>query len=789
MGTLDRKLLRNLRSMRSQIAAIVLIVACGVAAFVTVLTAYRGLKSTRDTYYARYRMADLFAPVKRAPRAVLADLERIPGVRRAEGRIVFDVTLDLEGLDQPASGRVISVPDRRRPILNDLHLARGRWFEGDGTGEVVISERFAEVHGLDVGDTLRVIMNNKKEALRVVGRALSPEFVYLIRGAGDVLPDPKHFTVLWMSETFAEAVFDFDGACNDFVATLDPDAALEDVIADFDRRLDRYGAIGAFGRKDQLSNRYLSDEIRGLRGSATMTPTIFLAVAAFTLHMLMGRLVATQRTQIALLRAFGYGTPELVLHYLKLALGVGVLGAAVGTGIGIWFGREVAEIYREFYSFPLLDFSVDPVAVAGGWVVSLTFAALGAVGSLRAVARLAPAAAMQPEAPKAFRRTLVERWTWLFTRLAFPTRMILRHLARHRVRAVITMGGVALSAAILLLSFFSVDATVELMDHQFRLADRQDVHLAFHEELGRDSLFELRRLPGVRAAEPELSVPVKLVHGHRFRRTGISGLAPGGTLHALLDRDLRPVPLPREGLLLSRKLAELLGVRPGDDVEVHVLVGERPVLRVPVENVVEEYLGTFAYADLGRLSRWVGEEFALTGARLSIDGARAHDVGEALKEVPAVAAVNFKERTVTAFRETLEQSQRIFGTVLILFAGAITFGVVYNTARISLAERARELGTLSVLGFSAPEVRRVLEGETLLLAVAALPPGIGLGALFSWLLTRLYDTDLFRFPFVLTGASLAKTIVVVFVFTLLSNLLVRRRMRRLDIVEILKARE
>jgi putative ABC transport system permease protein len=785
MRVLDRKLLRNLRTMRGQVLAIVLIVACGVAAFVTVLTAYRGLRSTRDVYYARYRMADLFAPVKRAPRAILADLERVPGVRRAEGRIVFDVTLDLEGLSQPASGRVVSVPDRRRAILNDLHLTRGRWFEGDGTGEVILADRFAAVHGLDVGDTLSVVMNNRKEALRIVGRALSPEFTYLIRGAGEVLPDPYHFTVLWLSETFAEAAFDFDGACNDFVATLDPGASLEDVIADFDRRLDASGAIGAYGRKDQLSNRYLSDEIRQLRGSATMTPTIFLAVAAFTLHMLMARLVAKERTQIGLLRAFGYTTAELVSHYLKLALLVGVLGAAAGTALGIWFGREVAEIYRDFYSFPLLDFSVDPVAVAGGWTVSLVFASLGALGALGAVAVLAPAAALQPEAPKTFRRTILER----VARLSFPARMIVRHVSRHRVRAAITVGAVALSAAILLLSFFSMDATEELMEHQFRLADRQDVHLSFHEERGRPALHDLRHLAGVRAAEPELQVPVKLVHGHRFRRTGIAGLASGSTLHALLDRDLRRVELPREGLLLSRKLAQLLDVGTGDEVEVHVLTGRKPVFRAPVENVVDEYLGTFAYAELSRLSRWVGEEYALTGARLQIDAERARDVGEALKEVPAVAAVDFKAKTVAAFRETLEKSQKIFGTVLILFAGAITFGVVYNTARISLAERARELGTLSVLGFSAAEVRRVLEGESLLLAALALPPGVGVGAFFSWLLTRLYDTDLFRFPFVLHGSSVAKCVAIVLLFTVLANLLVRRRLRRLDMIEILKARE
>jgi len=789
MRVLDRKLLRDLRAMKGQVLAIVLIVACGVASFVTVLSAYRGLESTRDAYYGRYRMADVFAPLKRAPRSVAHELEAVAGVRRVDARIVFDVTLDLPRLGQPASGRVVSVPVPRRPILNDLHLTRGHWFEGDGTREVIVADRFARAHHLEVGDTLRVVMNNKKEALRIVGMALSPEFIYLIRGAGDLLPDPMHFTVLWMSDTFAEAVFDMKEACNDFVALLDPGADVESVVAAFDRILDRYGCLGSYARKDQLSNRLVHDEIEGLKGQATFLPAIFLGVAAFVLHMLMGRLVGTQRTQIGLLRAFGYPAGDLVRHYLRIALAVGVLGALVGTGLGLWFARYILGIYREFYDFPLLDFAVDPVAILLGWAMSLGFAAMGALGAVRAVARMDPAAAMQPEAPRLFHRALLERLPGLWRRLGFTTRMVLRNLSRNRLRAVIATTGVGLAASLLLVSFYAVDAMNELMDVQFRLVERQDVQVAFHDEKGRSALYEIARLPGVRRAEPELTVAVRFHNGRYERRGGLSGIPPGMTLRALLDEDLRHVPPPREGLLLSSKLAELLHVRVGDDVEVEVLTGKKQRFRAPVEAVVDEYLGLGAYAPLGRLSRWIDEEEVLTGARLSVDPLRSGDVGRALKEVPAVAAVSFKARTVQSFRDTVAQSQGILNTVLVLFAGIITFGVVYNTARIALSERARELGTLRVLGYSSREVERVLESENVLVTTLALLPGLALGVWFCHLLTTLYDTDLFRFPFVMRAESFFWTILIVFVFTGLANLLVRRKVRALDIIEVLKARE
>jgi len=688
MRTLDRKLFRNLRSMKGQVLAIVLIIACGVAAYVSVVTAYRGLKDSRDSYYRRYRMADLWAGVKRAPRRVARDLERIDGVRRVEARIRFGVTLDLEGVRLPISGSVISVPDRRSRTLNDLHLLAGRWFFGDGTREVIVADRFCKAHGLRVNDTISVLMNNRKQALRIVAIAQSPEFIYLI-GGGSILPDDHNFTVLWMSTTFAESVFDFKDACNEFVAALDPDAVLPEVIARFDQRLDRHGAMGAIARKDQISNRMISDEIDGLEGTATMIPALFLGVAAFVLRILMGRLVQTQRAQIALLRAFGYSTGELVAHFLKFTMIVALGGALVGTGLGLWFARGMVGMYKEFYSFPVLEFGVDPVAVPMGIGISLLFALLGTFGALRSVARLNPADGMRPESPAIYKRTLLERFGPLWRRLSSSTRMILRHLARTKLRSAVTVVGIALATSILVVAFFAVDATAELMDIQFRLVERQDVRVAFHNERGRAALHEMRRLHGVRTAEGELGVAVKLRNGWRTRRTAITGLESGQQLHALLDEDLHSIPLPRNGLLLTTKLAELLDVKVGESVEVEVLTGRKPRFMAPVEKVVKEYLGTAAYAEIGWLSRQLREEYVLTGALLSVDTDRADELGHQLKSLPAVAAVTFKAQMISSFRDTVAESQGIMNRTLVFFAGVIIFGVLYNAARISLSERER----------------------------------------------------------------------------------------------------
>ena len=400
MRPLHRKLLRDLLQMRSQALAIAAIIACGMAALICMATTYRGLLRSRDGYYLRQGMPDLFAPVKKAPRALAHELERLPGVRRLRPRIVFDVTIDIPGLSEPCSGRVLSLPDRERRIVGDIHIVRGRWFEGDGTRQVIVADAFARQHGLAPGDRLRVIMNNRKEALRIVATALAPEYVYMIRGGGEVLPDPVHFAVLWFSDSFAESVFDYRDAANEFVAQLERDAIPKEVIAAFDLRLDRYGALGAYARKDQLSHRFLSEEIRGLEGSTTFVPAIFLGVAAFVLHMLLARVVATQRTQIGVLFAFGYTPAELARHFLGFVTVIGIVGAAAGTAFGLWAADGMAGIYQEFYQFPTMDFRVELDLILIGLGTCVGFAILGALGAVRNIARLLPPSRCDPRPPR-----------------------------------------------------------------------------------------------------------------------------------------------------------------------------------------------------------------------------------------------------------------------------------------------------------------------------------------------------------------------------------------------------
>lgn len=789
MRTLDRKLLRNLLTMKGQVLAIVLIIACGVASFVTMLTAYRGLNASRDAYYARYRMADVFASVERAPRTIIDQLQQQPGVRRVQGRIVFDVTLDIPAEPQPVSGRIISVPDRQEPALCDLHLVSGDWFTGDGTGEVILAKGFADAHDLRVGDTLSVLMNNRKQDLRIVATALSPEFVYMVRGGGEIMPDPGRFTILWTSTSFAEAVFDFKEAINGIVATTDPDIRIEAVLDGFDEALDRYGGPGSHAREDQISNRILSQEIQGLEASVTLVPVVFLGIAAFILHVLISRLVSAQRSQIAIMRAFGYGRRQVSTHYLKFALIVGALGALLGIGAGLLMARGLLGVYQDFFNFPILAFAPDPIAILGGAGTSLGFAALGTAHAVRQAARLDPAEGLRPPAPSSYGKTLLERIAPLWRALGFAPRMVLRHISRNKLRSAITALAVSLATMITLFSFFIFSAWDQIVDVQYRLVERQDANVYFHRKRGRSALYEVRGTAGVLAAEPELLVGVEFRHGRKLHKTVVRGLEPGGELRALLDSELRRVQVPEAGLVLAKGLARLLDVRAGDMLDVRVLEAREPRLRVPVLRVVEEYMGANAYADIRTLSRWVDEEYAMSGVLLRSDPKHRIDLGTTLKDLPSVSAVTFKKNTVETLRATVQQSQQTMNIVILLFAGIIAFGVLYNTARISLAQRGRELGSMRILGFSHREVGTVLAGEGLVLTALGLLPGLVLGTAMAAALAEANQNELFSFPFVMPPVNYVFSAAVIFLFSILANALVLRRLRRADVIEVLKTRE
>jgi putative ABC transport system permease protein len=784
---LDRKLLRDIWNLKGQAFAISLVIGAGVTMFIMYLSTFASLRLTQQTYYDRYRFAHVFASLTRAPLNLRDRAAEIPGVARVDARVVVDVTVDVPELAEPASGRLIGIPIPPQPILNDVFLRRGRFPAPGRPDEVLVSEAFAISRDLGPGDRLGAIINGRRRELEIVGIALSPEYIYSIR-PGELIPDDSRFGVFWMDRSSLAAAFDMEGGFNNLALTLLPGASADDVIARVDRLLAQYGGFGAIPRALQTSHWFLDNELAQLQGVGLILPIVFLAVAAFLLNVVLTRIVSVQREQIAALKALGYTNGELMWHFTKLSLAIGAAGAVIGTVFGSLLGSQMTELYNDFFRFPALLYGLPPGVVAAGIVVSFVAAALGAVNAVRRAATLPPAEAMRPEAPARYGRTWLER-AGLEPLLSAPTRMILRNIGRHPVRAATSVVGIAAAVAMLVLGTFFLDSIDVLMDLQFNVLQRQDATVTFVEPASGRALYEMGRLPGVIHAEPMRAVPARLRAGQRSRIVSISGLLAVPELNRVVDVRTGPVRLPEGGLVLSLKLAELLDVRLGQSVTIQVLDGKRPSRDVPVTAIVEEYMGTAAYMHIDALRRLVREGESLSGAFLKVDAAHEDELYARLKAIPAVAGVSLKGTAIESFQKTLQDTFYVMIFFNLVFSGVIAFGVVYNAARVSLSERSRELASLRVLGFTRGEISFILLGELATVTILAIPLGLLLGYVFAGALVAAFNTELYRFPLVVSSRTFAFAATAVTVAATLSGLAVRRRLDHLDLVAVLKTRE
>ena len=787
MSILYRKLARELWHMRGQVLAIAVVIAGGMATLVMSLTTLDTLVDTRDAYYRDYRFADVFVTLKRAPESLREPVEAIPGVQQVETRVVSRANLDIPDFADPAVGILISLPDGRNAELNRLFLRSGRLPEPGRAGETVVNEAFADEHGFRPGDRIGAIINGRRQELEIVGIGLSPEYIYHV-APGDLFPDFARMGMLWMNRTQLEGAFDMDGAFNDLVLTLTRDARSADVIQRLDTLLSPYGGRGALDRGDQLSHRYLELELDQLRTMATVFPAIFLAVAAFLLNVVLTRLIHSQREQMGILKAFGYSNVDVGLHYAQMVLVIIAIGLVMGTVLGLWLGQMLSELYRGFFRFPYLELRLSTRSLAIGTLVTLGAAAGGTFAALWRAARRPPAEAMRPEPAPVFRPTLVER-LGLQRLFDQPTRMILRNIERRPVKALLSATGIAFACGIMTIGTFQEGAVGYLIQVQYGQAQRDDLTVTFTEPTSRRALHELAALPGVDHAEPFRDAAVRLSRGTAAYRTGIQGLEPGSRLRRVLDDELRVVTLPPEGLVLNDFLSEHLDARPGDTVWVDFLEGRRERVAVPVTGVVREFTGASAYMDLDALNRLMREGTAISGVWLAVDADARDGIIRALKEVPRVAGVTDRLTAIQNFWDSMANIVLTFSFFSTLLAGSIAFGVVYNSARIALTERARELASLRVLGLTRGEIRYILLGELFLITLVAIPPGFLIGLGLVHLLVGTMDSDLYRVPLFLTPDVYAIAASTILVATALSSTIVARRLNRLDLVQVLKTRE
>ena len=787
MMALNIKLWRQLWNMRLQAIAIALVIVSGVSIFIMSLSTLDSLLTTRENYYRQHHFAHVFTSLKRAPDSVARRIQEIPGMEKVQTRVVAAVTIDLEGFPEPITGKLLSLPARSAGLLNQVYLRSGRLLEPDRDNEILVSESFANAQKLKPGSKLQATINGRRKTLTIVGIVLSPEYIYEI-APGAMFPDHKRYGVLWMAHKPLASAYDMEGAFNDVAMTISKSANVKDIIERLDDLLTPYGGLGAYARKDQFSNRFLSEELKQQQTIATVFPVIFFGVAAFLLNVVISRLMGLEREQIAILKAFGYSNFQVGLHYLKLVLIIVMLGVVGGLFAGVWMGYSLSELYMDYYRFPFLIYVVEPYVIIAAAAISAGVAVLGTMHALRAASKMPPAQAMLPEPPAIYHATLVER-LGLQRRFSQPSRMILRHIERQPLKSIITIVGIAMACGIMMIGGFQEGAINYMVEVHYGMSQREDLSISFIEPTSERALYSLASIQGVEHVESYRAVPARFRFGHREYLTGIEGVSPNGDLQRLLDTRLHMIDLPEDGVILTDYLAELLQIRVGDMLTVEVLEGSRPTVEVQVVGLTKQYLGVSGYMQRRALNRLLSEGDVISGAYLAVDKHYQNQVYAELKEIPRIAGIIISKVAIATFQDQMAETILFFTFISTLLGATISFGVVYNSMRIALSERNRELASMRVLGYTRGEVAYILLGELALLTMISIPLGLLIGEGLCAYLAFRFDTDLYRIPLVLQPDVYAFAALVVVASALISGYMIWRNLAHLDMVAVLKTKE
>lgn len=782
--TLTKKIGRDLIKLKGQVITIALVVCSGISVLISSLSTYQSLQHAQQKFYSEYHFADVFASLKQAPKALAKQLSQIPGVSQVEVRIVKDVILDLSWLSEPVIGRFISLPDKNIPHLNQLNLRQGRWLDPERINEVLVNESFAEAHQIKPGATITALLNGHREVLKIAGIVLSPEYVYAIRGE-DLLPDNKHFGIFWMNEKALSAAFGMQESFNDISLTLTSGASDKPVRSALERLLLRYGLSMSYTRDNQISDRFVSNEIKQQRVIASFIPPIFLMVAAFLLNLVTGRLVNKQREQIATLKAVGYSNTSIAIYYTKMIAIIVLLGATAGIILGAWFGKLMTLLYTEYFRFPFFSYYFSLSAAIIGILVSLIAAGSGAMRAIYQVVNLAPAVAMRPPAPPIYRTLQIEKYS-LLANLSASTKMFYRYIFRHLIRSITTSLGIALAMAIVILGLFWQDAVRHMINIQFFMSQHEDAQISFTTPLNKIALVNLKKITGVINSEGYRVVPARLSYQHRTEQTALFGLPKQAQLKVILDKNLRAITIPPHALVLSEGLADRLHAKVGDRLQLNILEGNRAEVLLNVQEIVNDYVGMFAYADINLVNRLLAEDNLVNIASITIDNKYITNVYSEIKNIPKIGTITFKTSIIKTFQETFAKHILVFTSILAGFAIVIALSVVYNNAKITLAERSWELATLRVLGFTEREVSNMLFFNITFETLLAIPFGLLFGYALAWMILQLMQTDWFKIPFIIAPQTYVIAILTVLFSSVMSFFLIQRQIKRFDLSAVLK---
>ncbi|KPU45509.1 cell division ABC transporter subunit FtsX [Oxobacter pfennigii] len=787
MGILFRKLLRDIKEAKGQFISILIIVVLGVTLFSGINATFRNLTGAKTKYYEDYRFADLWVELYKAPKSVTERINSLPYVEMVTGRIVADAGINFE--EENASIRFITLPDVKNDIVNDIVIKSGRYFSDEESSQCLVEEEFFIAHNLDLGDYIYPIVNGNEIKIKVIGTAKSPEYVYTLKDGSELITDSKKFGIVYIKDSFGQGLLGYNGAINSASILLKDGIDTETAAEDIKKDLRNYGVTSVIENQDQLSNKMLSEEIRGLESMGSSFPIVFFLVAATIIYIMMSRMVENQRTQIGILKALGFTNLQVLVHYLTYSVLLAVTGSIIGSVLGMYLGYGMTNLENMYFHLPLEEMRIYPELVFPASSLTLVFCLLAGYNSCKSVFKIMPSEAMMPKAPKIGKKIFLEKVQVLWANINNTWRIILRNIFRHKRRALLTSTGIIFSTALLFFAFSMKDSMDFMIVQQYENIQNYDIKVNFSGLVTLEDLYSIKNLAHVTMVEPVLETGVELQNGWRKKSAAFTALINEPEMYRVIDKKGLSVELPQNGIVLPDRLAKTLGVNINDTIYLKSYLPGKEKREVTVKGISTQYLGLSAYASLDNVHHILGEGTVVNSTVIKLDSIiYENEIKDKLRDMSKVTSVQSKTDALDSLMKNMGAMTSSMG-VFIFLAAILSIAVVYNTATINIFERQRELATLKVLGFKDNEIKSLIFNENYMITIFGIIIGLPFGYWLGDYLMSSFTSDVYSFPFEAKPFTYFLAAFLTLVFTVMANSILTKKIRNLSIVEVLKNRE
>jgi len=780
MKKLDLRLLRMIKASKGQFISVVVIIMVALSIFISFSTTAVNMRNGIDYYYEETKLSHIHVQLMRIPQSALDQIESIEGVTDVQGRVTFDVPLKTEDEEEKVRIRIISLPEGGGKVNR---LYSDETLDEIAQGNAILIRQFAEARNITPGNIIQPYINGREHSLKVTGVASSSEFVYLMENEQTMMPAPEKFGVVYVTEEFAQSVYGYKGSYNELLIRVKDEDMIDDVSEELEERLDKYGVKRIIKREDQLSHKILSQELMGLDTMAAAIPILFLVVAGIIISIVLSRIVSNDRMSIGVLKALGYGNMDVLFHYLKYALFIGLTGSALGILIGLSLAGVLSELYAMFFEIPLLKVDIQYIYIIYSLILTSLFCIASGLMGARHVLGIMPADSMRPEPPKSGKHIFIEKITFIWSRLSFSWKMVIRNIVRMKRRFVFLVMGLAMAFAINTVPVFMWDSATGMFYIQFGQFQKMDYIIGLAKPMSEDVIYDIKGLMKDGKLEPRIEYPFEIRNGWKKMNASIIGVPRDTKFYEFRNEYDKEVTLPERGIFITEYMAKALNIKKGDHVRVKNFIPGKDDMDFQVKEIIKQYLGANAYMDIEHMRETLTEKNMITGVAAS----SKEDLKTKLEDAKNISSISSIDDMTKTFEEYID-IMLLSINIMMLFGGVLGFALIYNSTIISIAERRMELAALRVMGFDKKEIFWMLAKENSMITFIAILLGIPVGIGMIQSMADAFNTELYSLPIIITPRTFVMAGLSTILFAAIAQLAALKKIHNINFIDALKSR-